>query len=80
MAEAKKGPQPQPGITSIAAYVPGRSSAAGVSKVHKLSSNETPLGASPLPSRPFTKPAPNLSFIRTAAPMICATRSQHTMG
>ncbi|PSJ59427.1 histidinol-phosphate transaminase [Pseudaminobacter soli (ex Li et al. 2025)] len=41
-------PQPKPGIMDIAAYVPGKSSApAGVDKVHKLSSNENPLGASP---------------------------------
>jgi histidinol-phosphate aminotransferase len=31
----------------IHAYVPGKSSAPGVAKVHKLSSNETPLGPSP---------------------------------
>ncbi len=40
-------PTPKPGVMDIAAYVPGKSSApAGVSKVHKLSSNENPLGAS----------------------------------
>jgi histidinol-phosphate aminotransferase len=31
----------------IDAYVPGKSKAAGVVKIHKLSSNETPLGPSP---------------------------------
>jgi histidinol-phosphate aminotransferase len=31
----------------IDAYVPGKSKAAGVAKIHKLSSNETPLGPSP---------------------------------
>jgi histidinol-phosphate aminotransferase len=31
----------------IEAYVPGKSAASGVAKVHKLSSNETPLGPSP---------------------------------
>jgi histidinol-phosphate aminotransferase len=40
-------PQPRPGVLTIKAYVPGKSSAPGVAKVHKLSSNETPLGASP---------------------------------
>src|SRR3954469_11046810 len=40
-------PQPRPGVLKIQAYVPGKSSAAGVAKVFKLSSNETPLGASP---------------------------------
>lgn len=41
------GPNPQPGIAAIAAYVPGRSKAPGSEKVFKLSSNESPLGASP---------------------------------
>ncbi len=40
-------PQPRTGILDIAAYVPGRESVAGVAKVWKLSSNETPLGPSP---------------------------------
>ncbi|MFO1131760.1 MAG: histidinol-phosphate transaminase [Hyphomicrobiales bacterium] len=38
-------PQPKPGILDIAAYVPGKSGAKGA-KVHKLSSNESPIGAS----------------------------------
>ncbi|HEY2526807.1 MAG TPA: histidinol-phosphate transaminase [Xanthobacteraceae bacterium] len=40
-------PQPRPGVLDISAYVPGKSSAPGVAKVFKLSSNETPLGPSP---------------------------------
>ncbi|MGF9760219.1 histidinol-phosphate transaminase [Microvirga sp. 0TCS3.31] len=40
-------PQPRPGVMQIEAYVPGKSKAAGVAKIHKLSSNETPLGPSP---------------------------------
>jgi histidinol-phosphate aminotransferase len=40
-------PQPRPGVMDIAAYVPGKSSAPGVDKIYKLSSNESPLGASP---------------------------------
>ncbi len=40
-------PQPRPGVLDIAPYVPGKSTAPGVAKVFKLSSNETPLGASP---------------------------------
>ena len=39
-------PQPRPGVLDISPYVPGKSKAPGVKKVHKLSSNETPLGAS----------------------------------
>ncbi len=40
-------PQPRPGVLKIQAYVPGKSSAPGLAKVFKLSSNETPLGPSP---------------------------------
>ena len=40
-------PQPRKGVLNIDAYVPGKSSAPGVAKVFKLSSNETPLGPSP---------------------------------
>ncbi len=40
-------PIPRTGILDIAAYVPGKEHAPGVAKVYKLSSNETPLGASP---------------------------------
>tara|TARA_R110002020_G_scaffold121810_3_gene276809 strand:+ start:499 stop:1557 length:1059 start_codon:yes stop_codon:yes gene_type:complete len=37
----------------IAAYVPGRETAHGVDKVYKLSSNESPLGPSPLVTEAF---------------------------
>ncbi len=40
-------PVPRPGILSIDAYVPGKSTAPAGVKLHKLSSNETPLGPSP---------------------------------
>ncbi len=40
-------PQPRAGVLDIEAYVPGKSTAPGVAKVFKLSSNETPLGPSP---------------------------------
>ena len=40
-------PQPRKGVLEIDAYVPGKSSAPGVAKIFKLSSNETPLGPSP---------------------------------
>jgi histidinol-phosphate aminotransferase len=39
-------PQPKQGVMDIAAYVPGRDTAPGAGPVHKLSSNETPLGQS----------------------------------
>jgi histidinol-phosphate aminotransferase len=41
-------PLPRPGVLDIEAYVPGKSSAPGLVKVFKLSSNESPLGPSPL--------------------------------
>jgi histidinol-phosphate aminotransferase len=41
-----KSPQPRPGVLDIAPYIPGKSTAPGVAKVFKLSSNETPLGPS----------------------------------
>src|SRR6202022_614826 len=40
-------PQPRPGVLTIDPYVPGKSSAAGVERVFKTSSHETPLGPSP---------------------------------
>src|SRR6266567_2233080 len=40
-------PKPRAGVLAIDAYVPGKSTAPGVAKVFKLSSNETPLGPSP---------------------------------
>ena len=39
-------PQPRPGVLDIAPYIPGKSTAPGVAKIFKLSSNETPLGPS----------------------------------
>lgn len=44
---ASNRPEPRAGVLSIAPYVPGKSKATGGGKLHKLSSNETPLGASP---------------------------------
>jgi len=38
---------PKPWIDAIAPYVPGVSKAPGAAKVFKLSSNESPMGASP---------------------------------
>lgn len=37
-------PQPRPGVLDIAPYVPGKSKGSHGKTVHKLSSNETPLG------------------------------------
>jgi histidinol-phosphate aminotransferase len=46
-AEASR-PTPRPGVLDIEAYVPGKSAAPAGVKLIKLSSNETPLGPSPL--------------------------------
>ena len=53
-------PQAKPGILEIAPYVGGKSKAAPGVKVVKLSSNETPLGASPAASKAFTAAAATL--------------------
>ena len=47
MRNTTNKPTPRPGIMDIAAYMPGKDHVEGVAKVHKLSSNETPLGPSP---------------------------------
>jgi histidinol-phosphate aminotransferase len=44
---ASQRPEPRPGVLKIDPYVPGKSTAPGVAKIYKLSSNETPLGPSP---------------------------------
>ncbi len=46
MTEQAQVPRPRDGVLDIAAYVPGKSGAKGNGKVHKLSSNESPLGPS----------------------------------
>src|SRR6266851_4573478 len=53
-------PIPRPGLMAIHAYVPGKSSAPGVAKIHKLSSNETPLGPSPRAIEAFRSVASRL--------------------
>jgi histidinol-phosphate aminotransferase len=55
-------PVPRPGILDIAAYVPGKEHVDGVVKVYKLSSNETPLGASPRAIEAFKAAASNLEI------------------
>ena len=42
------GPQPKDGVLDMPAYVGGRDAVEGWEKPFKLSSNENPLGASPL--------------------------------
>src|SRR5260370_41825213 len=40
-------PQPRPEILAIDVYAPGKSAVVSAAKIHKMSSNESPLGASP---------------------------------
>lgn len=55
-------PLARPEVMAIDAYVPGKSGAAGLAKVHKLSSNETPLGPSPLAVAAFRAAADHLAL------------------
>ncbi len=56
-------PVPRPGVLAIDPYVPGKSAApAGVTKVFKLSSNETPLGPSPKAREAYAKAAEKLEL------------------
>ena len=55
-------PEPKPGVMDIAAYVPGKSAAPTGVKLHKLSSNENPLGASPQAKEAVRAVADRLEF------------------
>ena len=54
-------PHPKKGILDIAAYVPGMSTAKG-SRIFKLSSNESPVGASQLAVQAYVEAAANLAL------------------
>lgn len=58
--KAAARPQPNARILDIAAYVPGGSSAPKGVKLHKLSSNESPIGASPAAIEAYTALAGHL--------------------
>ena len=55
-------PVPRAGVMAIDAYVPGKSAASGTGKIYKLSSNETPLGASPKAIEAFKSVADRLEL------------------
>lgn len=59
--QAPTGPKPKSGISDIQAYVPGKSGAKN-SKVYKLSSNESPIGASPKAVEAYAKAASDLAL------------------
>ncbi|WP_420141130.1 histidinol-phosphate transaminase [Sphingomonas sp.] len=60
-------PTPKPWIAAISPYVPGRSTADDGRKVHKLSSNENPLGTSPAARAAFVAAAASLDRYPDAA-------------
>lgn len=62
MTDTIERPVPRPGVMDIAPYVPGKSKATGGTKLHKLSSNETPLGASPKAIEAFRRTAGELEL------------------
>jgi histidinol-phosphate aminotransferase len=61
MTQTAKRPAPKAGILDIKAYVPGKSNAKGA-KVYKLSSNESPIGASPKAVKAFGKASEKLAL------------------
>ena len=73
-------PQPRPGVLDIAAYVPGKSSAPGVDKIHKLSSNESPLGASPKAIEAYQSIAHDLQDYPDGAATALRQAIGHAMG
>lgn len=62
MTDAPNRPAPHPGVLEISPYVPGRSKATGGTKLHKLSSNETPFGPSPKAIEAFKSAANTLEL------------------
>jgi histidinol-phosphate aminotransferase len=54
-------PLPRPEVMAIKAYVPGKSGVPGLAKVHKLSSNESPLGPSPRAIEAYRAGSDNLA-------------------
>lgn len=65
--ENQDKPQPKAGILDIQAYVPGKSEAPSGIKLHKLSSNETPMGPSDKAKTAYIDAATNLEFYPDAA-------------
>jgi len=55
-------PVPRPEVMAIDAYVPGKSGVAGLDRVFKLSSNESPLGPSPAAVEAFRREAGSLAL------------------
>ncbi len=69
MNHATSRPAPKPGILDIEAYVPGKSNAKGT-KVFKLSSNESPIGASPKAIEAFRSASDKLALYPDGSAMV----------
>ena len=69
-------PVPRAGVLAIEAYVPGKSAVAPGVKLHKLSSNENPLGPSPRAMAAFAAAAQTLELYPDGA----ATRLREAIG
>jgi histidinol-phosphate aminotransferase len=63
-------PVPRPGVMAIEAYQPGKSAAPPGVKLHKLSSNETPLGPSPKAIEAYAKAGATLALYPDGASTI----------
>lgn len=62
MSDASLSPQSKPGIDEISIYTPGKSNVPNGVKLHKLSSNESPLGPSPKAVEAATSALSDLEF------------------
>ncbi|MGI9415529.1 MAG: histidinol-phosphate transaminase [Hyphomicrobiales bacterium] len=62
MSASAAKPRPQPGILDIAVYVPGKSKGPSNVKLHKLSSNETPLGPAPAATEAYRRAGETLEL------------------
>jgi histidinol-phosphate aminotransferase len=76
MSSTSVRPVPRAGVLAIDPYVPGKSAAPGVAKIFKLSSNETPLGASPMAMEAYRSLADHLE----AYPDGAATKLREAIG
>ncbi len=73
-------PAPKPNVLSIAPYVPGKSKGTGGGPVHKLSSNETPLGPSPKAKAAYLAAAETLALYPDGAATALRTAIAETYG
>ncbi|WP_421725736.1 histidinol-phosphate transaminase [Bauldia sp.] len=62
MTDSSQRPEPRDGVLDIDIYVPGRSKAKPGIKLHKLSSNESPLGPSPAAVEAYRTAAADIAF------------------